>query len=178
VLRSRTVGVAWMGLSTPVTATQLLYRTTDQLGAPTVTVTTVLQAAGGEPRLPVRIVSYQMFYDGLGSDACDPSYNVRDAVLEDPARVTAGTVQSGNDSQVEEGLMTPYLAAGDIVVISDYEGENLAWGAGQQSGYQTLDGIRAAESHLHAGAGKTPAALIGYSGGSIGTAWAHEMAPA
>ncbi len=177
VLRSRTVTVAWLGLPTPVTATQLLYRTTNQLGAPRVTVTTVLRAAPASARLPVRIVSYQMFYDGLGSE-CDPSYNVRDASLENATQVESGNTQSGNDSQVEEALMTPYLAAGDTLVISDYEGEDLAWGAGQQSGYQTLDGIRAAENFLHVDHGDTPAALIGYSGGSIATEWAEELAAA
>jgi hypothetical protein len=74
--------------------------------------------------------------------------------------------------------MTPYLAVGDTLVISDYEGEDLAWAAGQQSGYQTLDGIRAAENFLHVGHAHTPAALIGYSGGSIATEWAEEIAAA
>jgi hypothetical protein len=178
VLRSRTVTGAWLGLPTPVTATQLLYRTTTQLGAPAVTVTTVLRAApavGVNP--PVRILSYQMFYDGLGS-GCDPSYNLQVASLEDSSQVESGNTQSGNDSQVEEGLMTPYLAAGDTLVVSDYEGEDLSWGAGQQSAYQTLDGIRAAESFLHVDPGKTPAALLGYSGGSIATQWGEEIAPA
>jgi hypothetical protein len=177
VLRSRTVSVSWIGLPTPVTATQLLYRTTTQLGAPTVTVTTVLQPAPRVPSLPVRIVSYQMFYDGLGSE-CDPSYNLQDASIENTSQVEAGNTQSGNDSQIEEGLMTPYLADGDTLVISDYEGENLAWIPGQQSAYQTLDGIRAAERFLHVGARQTPVALLGYSGGSIPTQWADEMAPA
>ncbi len=174
VLRSRTVTVAWVGLPTPVTATQLLYRTTSQQGAPTVTVTTVLQPAS---QVPVRILSYQMFYDGLGSE-CDPSYNVQAASLENTSQVEAGNTQSGNDSQIEEALMTPYLAAGDTLVISDYEGENFAWGAGQQSGYQTVDGIRAAEQFLHVNSGQTPVALLGYSGGSIATSWAEEIAPA
>jgi hypothetical protein len=177
VLRRRTVTVSWLGLSTPVTATQLLYRTTNQMGTPTVTVTTVLQAARPQARLPVRILSYQFFYDGLGS-ACDPSYNVRDASLENVSQVQQGNVMSGNDTQAEEGFITPYLAAGDTVVMSDYEGENLAWGAGQQSGYQTLDGIQAAENFLHVKSRHTPVALLGYSGGSIATVWAQEVAPA
>ena len=176
VLRRRTVTVAWLGLSTPVTATQLLYRTTTELGAPTVTVTTVLQGAHASGPLPVRILSYQMFYDGLGS-ACDPSYNLRDTI--DPTQVASGAVpETGNDSQVEEGFMTPYLAAGDTLVISDYEGEDLAWGAGQQSGYQTLDGIRAAERFLHVSSQQAPVAMLGYSGGSSPSVWAEEMAPA
>lgn len=177
VLRSRTVSIAWAGLPTPVTATQLLYRTNNQLGAPTVTVTTVLRAAPTSAGAPVRILSYQVFYDGLGSE-CDPSYNLQDASLENLPQVEAGNTQSGNDTQVEEGLMTPYLAAGETLVISDYEGEDFAWGAGQQSGYQTLDGIRAAENFLQVKHAKTPVALLGYSGGAIATEWAEETAPA
>lgn len=167
VLRSRTVTIPWGGLDTPVTATQLLYRTTSELGAPAVTVTTILRPDLLLPPgiLPVKIVSWQMFYDALGSE-CDPSY----------------TLQGGNssygDAQEEEALMTPYLAAGDVLVVSDYEGEDLAWGAGQQSGYETLDGIRAAEHWLKVPAATTPVAMIGYSGGSIATQWAAEMAPA
>jgi hypothetical protein len=179
VLRSRTVTVAWVGLPTPVTATQLLYRTTTQLGTPTVTVTTVLRTADVNPL--TRIVSYQMFYDGLGPE-CDPSYNLQEAALTEPSAIStlkaAGVPESGNDSQVEEALMTPYLAAGDTLVVSDYEGEDYAWGAGQQSGYETLDGIRAAERFLRVSPRHTPVALLGYSGGSIATAWATEVAPA
>ncbi|MDA8072720.1 MAG: lipase [Actinomycetota bacterium] len=167
VLRSRTVTIPWGGLDTPVTATQLLYRTTTELGAPTVTVTTVLRPDLVLPVgiLPVKIVSWQMFYDALGPQ-CDPSYTLR------------GGNSSYGDAQEEEALMTPYLAAGDVLVVSDYEGENLAWGAGQQSGYETLDGIRAAEHWLQVPATTTPVAMIGYSGGSIATQWAAEMAPA
>src|SRR5581483_10411620 len=65
VLNHRTVQLALFGSSTPIPAEQLLYQTTDQLGRPTVTVTTVLQPAA----TPVvkGIVGYMSFYDGLGS---------------------------------------------------------------------------------------------------------------
>lgn len=165
VLKARTVTVPWEGLKASIQATQLLYRTTDELGNPTVTVTTVLQPLKPVARYHLRIVSWQMFYDALGSQ-CDPSYTLR------------GGNPGYGDSNEEEWLMTPYLAAGDTLVVSDYEGENLAWGAGQQSGYETLDGIRAAESWLKAAPSTTPVAMIGYSGGSIATQWAAEMAPA
>lgn len=162
VLRSRTVTIAAQGRSTPVKATQLLYRTVGELGQPTVTVTTVIQPV---PTGPVtRIVSWQMFYDALGSE-CDPSY----------------TLQGGNasygDASEEEALFAPYLAAGDTVVVPDYEGENLEWGAGREAGYDTLDSIRAAESWLKVAPTTTPVAMVGYSGGSIATEWAAELAP-
>lgn len=164
VLRSRTVRLPWLGTGVPVEATQLLYRTTSELGAPTVTVTTVVRDPLVPAAVPLKVVSWQMFYDALGSE-CDPSYTLR------------GGNPSYGDAQVEEALMTPYLLAGDVLVVSDYEGENLAWGAGQQSGYQTLDGIRAAEHWLHAVPARTPVALVGYSGGAIATPWAAELAP-
>ncbi len=160
VLRSRAVSVPYLS-SVPVTATQLLYRTTNELGQPAVTVTTVLQPVGASP---TKLVSWQMFYDALGAQ-CDPSYEMQ-----------GGGGIGG--AQEEEQLMTPYLDAGDTVTVPDYEGENLAWLAGQQSGYQTLDGIRATEQWLHMAPATTPVALIGYSGGSVATQWAAEMAPA
>jgi len=176
VLRSRTVSVPWLGQPIPLQATQLLYRTTNELGAPAVTVTTVLRLVGAGPGAGlaaggsaaaglVKIVSWQMFYDALGSE-CDPSYTLR------------GGNSSYGDAQEEEALMTPYLLSGDTLVVSDYEGENLAWGAGQQAGYETLDGIRAAEHWLDVAPSTTPVAMIGYSGGAIATQWAAEMAPA
>jgi hypothetical protein len=162
VLRSRTVNIAENGTSTPITASQLLYRTTGEQGQPTATVTTVLRPASAA--LTTKIVSYQTAYDALGSQ-CDPSY----------------TLQGGNSSystaQDEEQVILAYLNAGDTVVVPDYEGEHLDWAAGQESGYATLDGIRAAESYLHAPRSNTPAGMVGYSGGSIATEFASELAP-
>ena len=43
ILRERTVTLAENGAATPITATQLLYRTTGELGQPTVTVATVIR---------------------------------------------------------------------------------------------------------------------------------------
>lgn len=164
VLRTRTVTIAVEGTSTPVEATQLLYRTVGELGQPTVTVTTVLRPVPVSGPVVTRIVSWQMFYDALGSE-CDPSY----------------TLQGGNpsygDASEEEALFAPYLAAGDTVVVPDYEGEDLQWGAGRESGYDTLDSIRAAEQWMGVAAAATPVALAGYSGGSIATEWAAELAP-
>jgi hypothetical protein len=161
ILRRRTVSISESGTSTPISATQVLYRTTGQLGQPTATVATVLRPAN--QALLTRIVSYQTAYDGLGSQ-CDPSY----------------TLQGGNSSystaQDEEKIILGYLSAGDTVVVSDYEGERLDWAAGQESGYGTLDGIRAAESLLGVSAGSTPVGMVGYSGGSIATDFAAELA--
>jgi hypothetical protein len=168
VLRSRTVTIAENGGPTPITATQVLYRTEDQLGNPSATVATVLRP-GGAPSAtpsvaPVHLVAYQTAYDALGPQ-CDPSY----------------TLQGGNSSystaQDEEQIILGYVSDGDAVVVPDYEGENLDWAAGQESGADTLDAIRAAEHVLGAPAASTPVGMVGYSGGSIATEFASEMAP-
>jgi len=154
VLRSRQ-----MSTPLPGTATQVLYRTTDQLQRPSVTAALVVRpnGASGTPR----IVSYQEAYDSLGAQ-CDPSY----------------TAVNGTLGQSDQAPMAAALAAGYTVVTADYEGETLDYGAGQESGYGTLDGIRAAENLVKADPAATPAAMIGFSGGGIATEFATELAAA
>ncbi len=162
VLRHRAVTVDENGSPTPMTATQVLYRTTGELGQPTATVATIIRSATAP--LSTKIVSYQTAYDALGSE-CDPSY----------------TLQGGNSSystaQDEEQIIIAYVDAGYTVVVPDYEGEALDWAAGQESGYGTLDGVRAAENLLGAPQASTPVGMVGYSGGSIATEFASELAP-
>ncbi len=159
VLRTRHVILAGAGASTKVNAIQLLYVTTDELGHRTVSVATVLESVDPVGPVATRLVSYQTAYDALGA-RCDPSY----------------TLQTGKEAEVV--LMLRYVAAGDTVVTADYEGENLAYGAGQQSGYETLDAIRAAERWLGVPESRTPVGMVGYSGGSIATEFASELARA
>ena len=162
MLRARPIQVVIEGAPTPYSAEQVLYRTTGELGQPTVTVATIIKPAS--PVGATKLISYQTFYDALGSE-CDPSY----------------TLQGGNpsysDAQDDAALMQGYLQAGYTIVTADYEGENLDWAAGQESGYNTLDGIRAAENALGASR-STQVGMVGYSGGSIATEWASELAPA
>ncbi len=162
VLRSRTVALPGATGNGPRSATQVLYRTTGELGQATVTVATIIRPTS--PAGPIKILSYQTAYDALGAK-CDPSY----------------TLQGGNPgdsvSSAEEQVILGYVGAGDTVVVSDYEGEKLDWLAGQESGYGTLDGIRATERVLHAGA-STPVAMVGYSGGSVATEFASQLAHA
>ena len=161
VLNSRPVSLTIAGLTVPIATEQLLYRTTGELGQPTVTVTTVIRPLLS--LLGTKIVAYQTAYDALGS-VCDPSY----------------TLQGGNPgdtiAQVEAAAIAAYVVAGYIVTVPDYEGTSLDWGAGQESGYGTLDGIRATENYLKAPF-FTPVGMLGYSGGSIATEWASELAP-
>ena len=76
-------------------------------------------------------MSYQDPYDGLGPQ-CDPSYNLRAGVA--PV-----------DPVVTPTVIGEYVAAGFAVVVPDYEEEQFANDAGQEEGYATLDGVRAAE---------------------------------
>jgi hypothetical protein len=165
VLKQRSVPVALSGNATPIRAEQLLYRTTGQRGQATVTVTTVLVPIP-TPVLP-RIVDYSSFYDGLGSQ-CDPSYTLAGGVVAD------STYQQEADE--EELLVGWYLAQGDIVTVPDFEGTGLDWMAGRESGYGSLDAIRATESYLRVGPA-TKVGLSGYSGGSVAADWASELAP-
>ena len=164
VLRHRTVKLTLGPRSTPVDATQLLYRTTGQRGQPTVTVTTVL-APTSRPVLP-DIVGYLSFYDGLGAK-CQPSYTLR-----------GGDPGASNQQQAEEEelLVLWYLSMGWVVTVPDFEGTHLAWMAGRESGLGTLDAIRATESYLHVGAA-AKVGLSGYSGGAVAADWASELAP-
>jgi hypothetical protein len=161
VLKMRTIPLAGTSAGEPTVATQVLYRTTGELGQPTVTVATIIRPLSSGP---TKILSYQTAYDALG-DQCDPSY----------------TMQQGSQpyslGSEEAGVILSYVRAGDTAVVSDYEGEHLDWVAGQESGYGTLDAIRAAEHVLHVRTAKTPVAMIGYSGGSVATEFASELAP-
>lgn len=167
VLKARSVKLALgPGNSTPVWVDQLLYRTSDQRGRPSVTVTTVLQPVS-RPIVP-RIVGYLSFYDGLAS-TCDPSYTLAGGDTKNSAYQ--------QEAQQEELLAGWYLAQGDIVTIPDFEGTGLHWMAGRESGYGTLDAVRATESFLRVSSA-TAVGLSGYSGGSVAADWASELAPA
>jgi Secretory lipase len=165
VLKTRTVSVHVEGVELPLTAVQLLYRSTSELGEPTVNVTSVLLP-------PVRpltpsVLSYQSFYDSLSSED-DPSY-----------AISGGDPTGGEIPQVESVLIAPALLAGETVVIPDTEGEEADFSAGPVYGYNTLDSLRAALSSPATGlTSTTKIGLAGYSGGAIATEWAAQLAPA
>ncbi|MEP9394476.1 lipase family protein [Gordonia sp. VNQ95] len=161
VLRSRDVQLGLRGQGLPATATQLLYRTTDQFGDPAATVTTVISPPGVAAGAPRRLISYHAFYDALGAQ-CDPSYSLRGG----------DTSNASLDAVMISGLVT----AGYTVAVPDYEGENLRWTMGLESGHAALDGVRAALRYLKAPT-TTPVGLYGYSGGSIPTGFGAEIAP-
>lgn len=144
-------------------ATQLLYRTQDQQKKPSVTVTTVVNPSG-----PANggLVAYLSFYDALG-DKCSPSYTLRGG---DPGQ------ENMELATTEAGLVSLLAAQGYAVTVPDFEGTDLHWVAGQESGWSTLDSIRATESFLGMPSGQE-VGLFGYSGGSIAGEWASELAP-
>jgi len=164
VLKERSIQVSFGTTATPISGQQLLYRTTGQLGQPTVTVTTVLRPATAAP---VRnIVEYLSFYDGLSS-RCDPSYALEGG---NPGSVT------GQQAEEEELLINWYLSNGFTVTVPDFEGTALDWMAGQESGYGALDALEATESYLKLPS-STPIGMSGYSGGAVAADWASELAP-
>jgi len=170
VLRSRDVELAFLGLiPQPITATQLLYRTTGVNGKPEATVTTVIAPADitGEPPCPV--LSYQCAIDAVTS-RCFPSYALR-----------RHAKAVGSLAQLEFLLINAVLAEGWAVSVPDHEGPDGLWGAPYEPGFCVLDGLRAALNsqrlRLAASApgSSNPVALWGYSGGGLATAWAAEV---
>ncbi len=164
VLKTRTLPYHVAGVPLPVTAVQLLYRSTGAVGQPTVNVTSVLlpPLRLGAPT----VVSYQSFYDSL-NNADEPSY-----------AISGGLSLGGLIPDVESALIAPALLAGDTVVVPDTEGESADFAAGPEYGTNTLDALRAALVSSATGlAGTRKIGLIGYSGGAIATEWAAELAP-
>lgn len=161
VLKTRQVTISLAGTVAPYSGTQVLYRTTNQLGEPSATVATIIHPLASGP---MKLLSYQTFYDGDAS-TCRPSY----------------TLQSDNPSDtsgdLDEPFILTYLNQGFTVVTSDYEGPTDDYGAGRESGQNTLDAILAAEHDLQLTAKSTPVALLGYSGGATATEWAAELQP-
>ncbi len=163
VLKTRTLSYHVAGVSLPIKAVQLLYRSTGETGAPTVNVTSVLQP-------PLRlgaptVVSYQSFYDSLNPED-EPSY-----------AISGGVTLGGLIPTAESGLIAPALLAGETVVVPDTEGETADFSAGPEYGMNTLDSLRAVLGSPASGAaGAEKIGLIGYSGGAIATGWAAELA--
>jgi hypothetical protein len=130
VLKTRTLSYHVVGLPLPVKAVQLLYRSTSELGEPTVNVTSVLKPllSLGTPQ----VVAYQSFYDSL-NPADEPSY-----------AISGGLTLGGAIPQVESALIGPELLAGRTVVVADTEGEQADFAVGPEYGINTLDSLRAA----------------------------------
>ena len=165
VLRSRDVELAFLGLIPQrITATQLLYRTTDMHGNPEAGATTVIVPAERAPKAVTPVVSYQCAIDAVSS-RCFPSYALR-----------RRAVAPGAVAQFEFLLIAAALAEGWAVSVPDHEGRDGMWGAPYEPGYHVLDGVRAALNTERLGLSPSaPVGLWGYSGGGLASAWAAEM---
>ncbi len=146
-------------------AWQLLYRSTDLHGEPSVAATTIVLPRKRTDSA-LRLLSFQSAIDAV-TTCCFPSYALQ-----------AGAQSAHTIVPLEFLVVRRALAKGWAVSIPDHEGMLGAWGAPREPGYRTLDGIRAAmafdETDFSA---ETPIGLWGYSGGGMATSWAAEMAP-
>jgi len=165
-LNTREVTLAADTNATPLPAEQILYRTTDTRGRAVTTVTTVVQPATGTAVAP-RVTAYLSFYDAL-SAKCDPSYTLR-----------GGNPGAANTqlTDLEQATVQSLADQGYVVTVPDFEGQDLHWVAGRESGISTLDGITATLKALKLDEKSTPVGMMGYSGGSIAADWASELQP-
>lgn len=163
VLKTRTLAYHFVGIALPLTATQLLFRTTNAAGQPAVSVTSVVHAPGASP---TKVISYQSFYDSLNPND-EPSY-----------AISGGLSPGAFIPNVELPLFSAFLFQGYNIIVPDTEGETADFAAGPEYGMNTLDSIRAAlRSPATHFTSATKVGLIGYSGGAIATGWAAALAP-
>src|SRR5271170_6201846 len=158
VLKTRTLWYHVVGIPLPIQTIQLLYRSTGQLGQPTVNVTSVLEplVRSSAPN----VVAYESLYDSLNPND-EPSYEI-----------AGGLSLGGLVPAFESVLVAPELLAGDVVVIADTEGEGADFADGPEYGMYTLDSLRAAlHSPLTGLQHATKIGILGYSGGAIGAEW-------
>lgn len=158
VLNTRSVTVG--PLLTPVTSTQILFRTTDSkdravAGATTVIVPTApWTGAGTRP-----VVAYNMAIDSLGN-TCAPSWTLPRGIAPEIAAVQL------------------FLAKNYAVVVTDHQGPRQAYAAGRMAGHAVLDALRAMVNLPELGLpASSPIVITGYSGGAIASGWAAQLAP-
>ena len=164
VLKTRTVVYHVLGVPTPVSVVQLLYRTVNAEGLPAVNVTSVIKppVSASSPK----VVAYGSFYDSL-NPSDEPSY-----------QIAGGVTLGGLIPDAETLFIAPFLLQGDAVIVDDTEGEHADFAAGIEYGTNTLDAIRATFNSPVTGVpSDAEVALLGYSGGAIATEWASELAP-
>lgn len=185
VLDTRTLPYHLLNVPTPVTALQILYRSTDALGEPTANVTTVLQPPDASG--PTKVISYQSFYDSLNPQDSPSRVVAGDAQLLEFTRLTEKIEDSplldhvrtgGVVASSENAFFGPLLLAGFTIVLPDTEGQDAHFAAGPEYGMLTLDSLRAARNVASTGiTDATKIGLMGYSGGAIASNWAAIKAP-
>ncbi|CAO3641911.1 unnamed protein product [Cunninghamella echinulata] len=143
---------------------QILYRTTDALDQPIVTVTTLIEPHNADPS---KLVSYQLAED-RPSILCSPSYILQN----DDASNNSPWVM-----QAELLLIDTLLFHGWFVNVPDYEGPKSMFSVGKMNGQAILDAIRAvlASSPTTNLFPSAKVQLWGYSGGAFVTGWAVQL---
>ncbi|TFI42064.1 lipase [Rhodococcus sp. 1R11] len=158
ILGTRRVSVG--PLFTPVTSTQILYRTNDSKERPVAAATTVVVPDApwaGPGTRPV--VAYNMAINSLGN-TCAPSWTLPRGIAREIPAVQA------------------FLAKNYAVVVTDHEGPRQAYAAGRMAGHAVLDALRAMVRLPELGLpASSPIAVTGYSGGAIATGWTAQLAP-
>ncbi|MFI6951942.1 lipase family protein [Nocardia sp. NPDC050408] len=146
---------------TPVTATELLIRSTDAKDRPVPVVATLLvpstpwQGSGPRP-----LVADNVPIDSLGN-LCAPSQQLK-------MGLAAGL----------RSVQVP-LSKNYAVIVPDHQGPRQAYAAGRMAGHAVLDAIRAAVQTPELGLSPdAPTIVSGYSGGAIASGWAAQLAPA
>ncbi|CAO3609205.1 unnamed protein product [Cunninghamella blakesleeana] len=141
---------------------QILYRTTDGLGQPTVTVTTLMVPYNADTS---KLVSYQVMQDS-SSPECAPSQ-----VLQ------KGDGLKGVITQTELLFIDTLLGRGWYVSVPDYESFGGYFGVGLMAGQAVLDNVRASLASTKTTKLKASAKvqLWGYSGAAIATGWATQI---
>ena len=166
IIASRSITATAMSVPMPAKAWQVLYKTVDNTGTPTATVTTIMvpdaRWTGAGPR---PVVSYQTAEDGAGTK-CAPSYAIR------------GGLAAASNSSAETLLMLQALQRGWTVVAPDYEGPRSMFLGAEGEARGVLDGLRAARAFAPAGIDPSaPLGLWGYSGGGFASSVAAQMQP-
>ncbi|KAF2423431.1 LIP-domain-containing protein, partial [Tothia fuscella] len=148
----------------PQAAWQLLYRTQNSVGEPSVSVVTVIKPFRAQPN---HLFSYSMFSDAAYS-GCNPSVTLQ-----------VGTREDNTFNQLQIGILVQALALGYYVAVADYGGLQAAFSSGLQAGYATLDSLRAVfQSGEITGINAEPiTTLHGYSSGAQAIGWATELHP-
>lgn len=109
-----------------------------------------------------KIISYQHFINAL-HPRCSPGNT-----LQNPRPETA------LDSLL--ALLRMSLSRGSVVNIPDHLGPNSAYVVGRLSGHIVLDSLRALTTEPGQNLGRSPIALLGYSGGGLATGFTAAMA--
>lgn len=143
---------------------QFMVRSTDSQGQPVGIVGTILQPYDADPS---KLLAYNFAEDSADGN-CAPSYSILFGADVDTIAI-----------QIESLYMNAALTKGWYVLVTDYEGPNSAFTAGQLSGKATLNAIRAA---LSSGddtgiSSDAQVAIWGFSGGTIPLSWAGALQP-